>query len=176
MGVPVVAYRPIKSEIYDSYLPNAVSHEVYNENELVALVRAIVVKESLQKRESHHLKRDLALQTFSGLEGPLASERIVAALKRLEVRARPMGSNSIHALLRELAIRGIPPVRSCLRRIIKGPNPLAEYLNQKFPSLDLTEVLQDVVRLQKVSGRFTCIDVSEIGKMMFTLTCPAASL
>jgi surface carbohydrate biosynthesis protein len=176
MGVPVVSYRPVRSRTYDSYLPNVVSQEVFNENELVALVKSLVLEESSEDSEPNHKKRDLALQCFNGLEGPLASETIVNALRQLDVPARPIASNRIHALTRELAIRSIPPIRSLLRRIIKGPHPLSGYLHQKFPSLDLSEVQQDLIHLQKVSDRFANINVSELGNMMFTVTASGRKL
>ena len=170
MGVPVVAYRPIKSKTYDSYLPNALSHEICDENHLAPLVKTLVSSGSSEDNKTIHAKRDLALQFFSGLEGPLASESIVKALRHLDVSTRPEASNRIQTLARKLAIRSVLPTRSFLRRKIIGPHPQADYYYQKFPSLDLSEIAEDLSRLQRVSGRFAGVNVSKIGDMMFSVT------
>ncbi len=170
MGVPVISYRPFRSETYDSFLPNAVSREARTEAELVAMVKALLSGDPSAADAAADDRRELARRFFSGLEGPLASERIVETLAQLQIPANPFAHNPIQARARQLAVRIWPPVRTLLRRAAKGPNPLSKYLHQKFPALELSEVQQDLERLRKVSGRFASVQVAAIGDMLFSLT------
>lgn len=170
MGVPVIAYRPLRSETYDSFLPNAVSREARTEPELLVLVQALVAGEPIGEDAAAQETRQLARHFFSGLDGPLASERIVGTLGRLQVPARPFARNPVHAWARRRALRLWPPARTWLRRAAKGPNPLAEYLRQKFTGLEVAEVQQDLQRLREVSGQFGQVRVVPIGDRLFCLT------
>jgi surface carbohydrate biosynthesis protein len=170
MGVPVVTYRPLTSRTYDAFLPNAVSRQAQTQQELVALVTALATGEIPHEDGAIGEKHGLALRFFSGLEGPLASDRITEILGQLEVRAGPFASNRIHAIAREMAVRSILPTRAFLMRMVRGPHPKSDYYDQKFPSLSFSEVQNDLGRLRKISGRFAGVNVSQIGDTLFCLT------
>jgi surface carbohydrate biosynthesis protein len=172
MDVPVVSYRPFSSETYDSFLPNAVSRQAVNENDLVSTVRALTSGEEIEEVSKAGEKREMARRFFGGLEGPLASENIVDSLRQLRVRPRPFAPNRIHALARELAVRTVLPVRASFRKIVHTPHPQAAYFQQKFPPLSLSEVRSDVNRLGEISGRFKGVQAFEIGETLFCLTSP----
>lgn len=170
MDVPVVAYRPLTSKAYDGFLPNAVSRSVFSEPELVDQVKAIVDAPSVGRSHAAARRRKAAGRFFSGLDGGLASERMVDTLQGIQNPARPFAPNDLGALLRVAAVRGWLPVRAGLRRMLRGPNPLDRYIHQKFPSLPLAEVQNDIGRLSRVSDRFSRVAASEIGDMLFAIT------
>ena len=170
MDVPVVAYRPLTSGTYDGFLPNAVSRQVFSEKALVDLAKAIVDGPSADGTDAATRGRRAAGRFFSGLDGILASERMVGTLRRIEIPVRPFAPNDRSAALRIAAVRRWLPVRAGLRRMLRGPNPLARYLDQKFPSLPSAEVQNDIRRLSRVSGRFNRVAASEIGDMLFAIT------
>jgi hypothetical protein len=114
-------------------------------------------------------KRGMDQKFFGGLDGPLASENIVASLMQLRVRPRPFAPNRIHARARELAVRTVLPVRASFRKIIRAPHPQAAYFQQKFPSLSLTEVESDMDRLKEISDRFQNVHAVEMGETLFCL-------
>jgi len=172
MDVPVVSYRPFSSEIYDSFLPNAVSRQAFSEDDLVGIVKALTSGKEIEDKSHVEEKRGMARAFFGGLEGPLASENIVASLRQLRVRHRPFAPNRIHALTRELAVRTLLPVRASFRKMIRTPHPQAAYFHQKFPSLSLSEVRSDMNRLRKISGRFKNVQAVQVGETLFCLTSP----
>jgi len=173
MGVPAVSYRPLTSETYDSFLPNAVSREVFKVQDLVEVVKALVSDELFEKSELDREKRRLAQHFFSGLEGKLVSESIVDSLEQLDARPTPFAATPVHALARDLTFRGILPTWALLQRLVRGANPHAAYLQQKFPSLGLSEVQSDLNRLQKVSGQFENVGITEICESLFCVTARA---
>jgi surface carbohydrate biosynthesis protein len=170
MGVPVVSYRPLISEAYDSFLPNAVSREVFNEKDLVADVKGLLSGELGEKDDADLEKRRLTQRFFGGLEGRLASETIIDSLGALDVRPIPFASTPMHSLARNVTIRGVLPTWAFLQKLVRGGNPNSAYLHQKFPSLSLSEMLTDLNRLQKVSGRFLNVGVTEVCESLFCVT------
>lgn len=167
MDVPVIAYRPIRSEAYDSYLPNAVSLEARSADELIDLARSRCANPGAASAGTRE-----ALRLFSGLGQVSACERIVAELAQLQIRARPFAATPVHALAMRAAIRTWPPLRGLLRRLVKGPNPLVGYLDQKFPGLTADEVTADLDRLRLICGRFADVRAVQIGEWLFALTAP----
>lgn len=170
MGVPVVSYRPMISETYDSFLPNAVSREVFSEKDLVGTVKAVVSGQLGQESEAAFEKRRLAQRFFSGLEGELASETMVKILGELDVPPTPFASTSVDALAHKIVFRGILPTWAFLQKLVRGGNPNSAYFHQKFPSLSLSEVQGDLNRLKKVSEQFANVGVTEICESLFCVT------
>jgi hypothetical protein len=170
MGVPVVSYRPLTSETYDAFLPNAVSREVFQMKDLVEVVKAQVSGELGEEGEGQREKQRLAQRFFSGLEGRLASETIVDSLGRLGALPIPFAPTPVHVLALDVAFRGILPTWAFMQRLVRGGNPRSAYFHQKFSSLGLPEVRADLNRLQKISGRFADVGVTKICESLFCVT------
>lgn len=163
LGVPVAAYCPIRSDEYDSYLPNAVSHQIASLDELLLWLRAYRSADCAEANA-------VGFGAYSGLQGPLASENIVAVIKELHIAARPFSPSGLHHAGYALGRRLWPLLRPIFRRLLKGPNPFDPYIRQKFPGLELDEVHDSIRRLRDVSGRFTSVVADSIGTDMFAIT------
>ena len=169
LGIPVISYRPIRSETYDSYLPNAVSREASSLAQLTDLLRGLAAGGDRASPDT-----EPALRLFSGLEGPSACEGIVAELQRIDAPPQPFARGPLQVLALHTAIRLWPPVRGLVRRLVKGRNPIATYLDQKFPGLEGAELAADIARLRRVSGRFAGVRVLQVGDRLFALSAVAA--
>jgi surface carbohydrate biosynthesis protein len=170
LGVPVLAYRPITSAEYDSHLPNAVSLQVRTVEELIAALRRVIELDPHPSAAAGTPEqREAANHYFSGLQGPLASERIVAALKRIDIPPRPFAATVLQGVFQNAARWSWPPLRAFLRRVVKGKNPLSAYLDQKFPGLELREVRDAVHRLGLITGRFNNLAIEEISRCTFRI-------
>ena len=173
MGVPVVSYRPMISERYDSFLPNAVSREVFSEEDLVEMIKAMASNELGRESDAEPEKKKLAQRYFSGLEGKLACEIMVDRLGSLDVRPLPFAATPLHALARKTVLQALLPAWAALQKLGRGSQTDSAYFQQKFPSLDLREVQTDLNRLQKVSGRFENVVATKICKSLFRVTSHA---
>ncbi len=145
LSKPVVAYRPATSETYDSTLPNAVSRNAYDAAELIAATEACLSAGATQAIAA-------AGDYLSGLDGPLAVERIVDAIDGLDLAPRGFAGDGAPALGRA-ASRWAAAMRPLARRLLRGAKA-SGYVKQKFPGIGLAEVQDVLTDLQKTLGRF----------------------
>jgi surface carbohydrate biosynthesis protein len=156
LGRPVAAYRPALSEIYDSDLPNAVSHNAETADDLIDLVRGLIAR----PRAADGANR-AALAYLAGLEGALAVDALAADIDTLDLPECGFAAGPAAAAAR-LAARIATAARPLARRLLKGGLASA-YVDQKFPGIDLTEVRAALAGLQSATGRFTTVRAEALG-------------
>ena len=149
LGQTVVAYQPVTSDEFDQPLPNSVSHSARTPGELIDAVREALDDPAAATRPaevdrilSHHL---------TALEGPLACERMIEAIARLDPTPRPFRFNKpLQAIARS-------PRRAARALLSKMPGPIRRYERyerQKFPGFRVAEVADAIDRFRRISGRF----------------------
>ncbi len=164
MGRPVLAYMPCVDPPYEPPLANALGIGVATESELIARLDAILhhaggspvgdgVDSSIRSALAH---------TLSGLEGPLACERIVRDLK-----AHPPGSVSSPVRFRIALIRLVTRLRLALQYPQKEGG--SAYNRQKFPGLAQSEIEDIVARIQTVTGRFSNLEITHLGDTCYRI-------
>ncbi|MDP7164431.1 MAG: hypothetical protein QGF97_04055 [Alphaproteobacteria bacterium] len=147
LGRPVVAFRPACDAILDSELPNAVSRQAFELDELVA-----VIGEVLEGGTTGAPDAGLAARYIAALDGPLAAEQVVAALDEI---AFPGASLALGPVAR-LGLAGgqtLAAVKPWVRRLRQGARANA-YAAQKFPGIELEEVAAGLQQFRELSGRF----------------------
>jgi surface carbohydrate biosynthesis protein len=163
LDVPVVAYRPVTSEIYDSKLPNSLSHQAATMDELIALVGAIRDRDGVPgfTVQEEERRRAIVSRFITSVDGPWASDRIVNSLGRLPATSQPnrtsamsrvsMGATDMISALRTAGARA-------RGNVVVG----TEYRRHKFSGLELHEVQQTLDELKDVSGRFQGIKAEPV--------------
>lgn len=169
---PVLAYRPIRAEEYDLYLPNALSDEAMTLEALLRKVECSLLSEPEGDPTTALKKRAIALRYIASLEGSLSSDRTVEQLNRIQIshRTPAEASYQIYTLMRKMGIR-------VLKKVIfrqGGKHDLntlrADYRKQKFPGIALEEVQQLLTRFQHLTGRFLKLQVTRSGENVFRIT------
>jgi surface carbohydrate biosynthesis protein len=133
LGRPVIAYRPEKDLELETELPNHISMQVSNEDELVALLEN-VVEEDLKSRDE---RSAYAEKFLVGRDGPLACERMIGALP--EVGTHPSGKLNSMGLLLD---RGYFSFRALVGNLIHRKS--SSYLGKKCGKLNLRETKEAV--------------------------------
>ncbi|MBM3507415.1 MAG: hypothetical protein FJX64_06790 [Alphaproteobacteria bacterium] len=157
LGRPVVAYRPATDTLLDSRLPHAVSNEAFNEDELVAQVRAGVA-DALPATE--HAESEAA-RYIAGHNGRLAADRVIDGLVELGINPslyRPSPGDRVLFRVEAAAAR-LAPISRRLRVDARAD----AYVRQKFPGIALAEVNDALDRFRRVTGRFSAIRASAMG-------------
>ncbi|MEM8689523.1 MAG: surface carbohydrate biosynthesis protein, partial [Pseudomonadota bacterium] len=158
LNKPVLGYQPIEFEEGWENLPNQLSHNVTDVDELI---------ENIQEYSSgaaHARRRDeldaLIEPVMSSMFGQLASDRIA---DKIEMHWR---SGDLQQRQRTLA-RTLGTVKAHLRKAKKHidyKNPRHKsslaYDRHRFPEMELSEVRDRIGRLQRILGRFEGLDVA----------------
>ncbi len=163
LDVPVIAYRPVTSETYDSKLPNALSHPASTTEKLVEAIAAIrkggvmpgFTGEEGQRRQA------IARQYIVGIDGPWASDRVVEALDEVPTTPYENRISAIKRIAMEatdaiLALR--TSVAQMRGRLVVG----SAYRRHKFPGLQLSEVQRTLDEFREISGRFQDVKAERI--------------
>lgn len=167
---PTFAYCPVRNDDFDMYLPNDLSHKASTLDELIAMLRSAIDDENGKKgRENIYLKEDpvkkaIANEHIASLEGSFACEKIVKELKKIHVN-----ENKLNIPLRRKLKLYAENYYYRLKDIFKDLLGLNAYSHQKFPGLELQEVVDCITKFQETSGRFKSIRVKQIDKDLFEI-------
>jgi hypothetical protein len=171
MGVPVVAYRATVNEYYDNWLfrlPNLLSHQCFNFDELRTTLRMIF--ESNLGLPDKDEKKALFGHYLAALDGPLACERILDVLeKTLDGR-----SELPKPALGDWLNGHYKATRRILKRRFKshfqGSNDKSKFDRHRYPGVSLEEVCTRVSRFQQVLGESSDLKVDQIGNHIFHIS------
>lgn len=172
LGTPAIAYQPVTSERFDFSLPNRLSHQACDLQTLQELVGAALGGTLSHDLTVLHAQRSLIDQYFAPLEGPLAAERIVEALKDFTMtpQARPRPpfraylTGKTEAMYRHFK-------RRYKRRWWEDPNDKrlsrSQYNSHIFSETVLAEVQARIARLQRILDRFAEVSAHPVSKNIF---------
>jgi len=167
MGVPAISYRPAVDEEIDHgfySLPNRLSHECFGFGELRATLKKILGGELGAADDAE--RRALIERHLTGLEGPLACERLIAVLKELEERPRPGG----HAALeRWVLAHGLRLARRIKTRL-PGTHNRPEFQRHRYPHIAADEVRVRLQRLQALLGDGRRLKVEPLSEVSFRVS------
>lgn len=163
LDVPAISFRLPGNEAFHQPLPNQLSLECNDPEQLLVIIDEILKNASeFPKLSVDPERKAVARAHVAGMDGPFASERIVACLKEIESSWEP----SIEDM--------VPPVpvhkklwRQVLR-LVRRPDPRDQaYYLKKFPGVTIEEIQECVVRFQSITARFVGTQVQQVGSNCF---------
>lgn len=172
MDIPALAYRPVKSSVYETYLPNAVSENVFTFSEFQEITQDILQNENDKTIRDDHQRAGIeASRYISHIDGELAVDYIVSQIKRLmtlkKINEVPSHSQAVRLkqqLLEKLRI---------LRHTTLSSLPLYQqgerYDREKFPPTNLEEIVDYADTMKTITGRFTNVNITELGETCFVV-------
>ena len=166
--LPGIAYRPVTSEHYDLSLPNSLSHECFNVEEVCQSLEDILSGEfkSIDTAD----RRQLLDYYISSLEGPLACERIIDVVEQREANRSGLRRPELGSYLKgqiEARIRSLKKVYIKPRLAGHRGNP--RFLEQRFPGVSVDEVRARVNRFADNLERFEAVKVEQVFENIFKL-------
>ena len=155
LDVPVVSYRPLTSDTFDSKLPNAVSHQAFTSDDLIEVTRALILNGSIPESTAGEADGKRAtLKTYvEGFEGAMASERIVESLKGIPLDPQPLDQSGFKrfSMFKTDAISSVRSAAAAAAgRVVVGRS----YLRHKFPGLKVGELRHSLEDLSRFSESF----------------------
>lgn len=163
-----LAYCPVKSEVFDHALPNGLSVQCDNFQQLVEKVANSLQGNSPMNSINRMQYHDLAKQHLASFERTFASERIAQILQELckkPCRKVPLFSR--------MAGLGTAYWRSFIKKRIEAVIPNhrnnTTYLRHLFPMTSLQEVENKVNQVSSLLGRFQHLHVNNIAENVFQI-------
>lgn len=169
---PVIAYQPIQAEEFDIYLANALSEQAFTREILLEKLEQILRCIWHPDAEAVRERRKIAQYYMHSLEGPLASERIVAELQTLPLRnSWQITAYRSYAQCKKLARKILKPqiFRMASEEHSSEAGRKTQYIQQKFPGLTLEEISRAMTILRDVTGRFSKLQVRQLEENIFQI-------
>jgi len=170
LGVPAISYRATINEKIDSgfyRLPNAVSHQCFDFEQLRAMLQKIL---SGRIGAADGKDRRLMLEHYmSGLQGPLACERMVEVLEQMaQAAAGSNGLSFFKPVQRGLLGAGLRLVRG-IKSSLPGSHNKPEFQRHRYPGIALAEVQDKVLRFQRLLGDKRPLEIAQLSDVMFRI-------
>ena len=164
---PVIAYQPLKSETYDSFLPNRVSVEAVTSNELIDRVRHALGGTLAAPLAVDDAVRADVKRYVASMDGPQATERVVQQLLALNANGTATRRRKPLAKIRDQSEQW---ARSVARSALAPWRPTQAYSRQKFPGLKREELEELVENFRGLTGRFEKVRILPGAKHSFIVT------
>ena len=172
LDVPAVAYRASVHEQYDSdfhQLPNKLSHECFNFEELRATLEQILIGRlgianggERKALMNHHL---------AAQDGPLACERIVDVLEKITEEMSEVQKPGLSDLLRSWGWATKRRVKKRFRGYLQNmSHNRPEFLRHRYPEISQEEIRNRVARFQELLGYDKELTVQRFAGRFFRIT------
>jgi len=167
LGTPAVAYRPVRAEGLDLELPNGLSEQASDADELIRHCESALGRGRAPGSEVAARQSTLCAHHLAGGEGPFAAERIVERLAALA--ALPVPDVSWGGRLRaRIAVVGRRHYKLAHSES-EGHKNSAAYGAHRFPPISREAVEERVARLRALTGRFAGVAVRTLAPDVFVV-------
>ncbi len=171
MGVPAISYRESVSEDYDNgfyRLPNAVSHQCFNFEELRDMIYQILsgkigVANGADRKQM--IERYLASRN-----GPMASEKMVEVLAAATSNQGTEDSPSTWVRLQRRVIADAYHLYKRLKPMLPGSHNRPAFQKHRYPGISIDGLNQKIERLQEVLNDTTRIKVEQLSDVLFKIS------
>jgi hypothetical protein len=172
LDVPAVAYRASVHEQYDSdfhQLPNKLSHECFNFEELRATLEQILIGRlgianggERKALMNHHL---------AAQDGPLACEHIVDVLENIMEEMSEMPEPAIRDRLKSW----VWATKRRVKKRFRGYRPnmshnRPEFLRHRYPEISLEQLSERIARFQQLLGHNAELKIQKIAHQFFRIS------
>ena len=169
MGRPSLSYRPVVDETYETYLPNALCDEVRDLDSLLDTIEGILSDTAIDWQACVGERQAIADAYIASRQGDTASTVILRSLSDVDIpRVRLRHDVRRLGLLEQMLRRRAWPLKRFLRD--KKQRAKERYVRQKFAGVALRDVIDFLVSLRAVTGRFDDVKVFELEPNVFCLT------
>jgi surface carbohydrate biosynthesis protein len=182
LDTPCIAYQPVSSNHYDTYLPNALSWSAKTSEEIIEIVKKCIDDQGAQLQTEARMKE--ARKYVSAIDGQLSCEKIIDHLNLLDVNQSGCELGIMEKIGR--VSKELIPIFRRLYNYVKDeqvPSLKAGILNkksskttsqqkinnEKLPNITLEEVEDCIGRFRECTQRFHSVKARDIGNNCFVI-------
>jgi surface carbohydrate biosynthesis protein len=167
LGMPAIAYRPVRNKAVDLELPNALSYEASDLDDLLNKVRRTADGESANPNGG--ARRAILGRHIAALDGSLAIDRMVGRLCDVGYRdRRPPRPALLPYLKGWLHAYGRTAVKQLNRRR-SGHRNADAFHTHRFPGTSLEELRERIQRFVERTGRFEHLKVAQLSDHIYRI-------
>ncbi len=168
---PVLTYRPVQDQELEIPLPNILSEQALSIEELLDKIERCRTDERSRQATEETKKREIATGYIDGLDGPLSCDRIVECLQQIQCSGKTLSTFSYHLYTKAKKFRNTlyHQMKQMLKPHHTEGDYRTDYRRQKFPGITVAEVQQAIGKFQRVTGRFSTLQVISIEKDMMRI-------
>ena len=161
VGTPAISFRPKKSELFDTDLPNKLSRCIESEIDLLDALSNI----RDQPPPLSGAQKKLLDSCVAGLAGRFCCERMLDSIGMAEpATCEPMSANERLSVIVGYHASRLSGMVSRL-----GRNRISRYKSHKFPGLDTTAVNSRIDVLAETLGRFSHLQARHVMPNIFVI-------
>jgi hypothetical protein len=171
MGVPAISYRESVNEKYDNgfyRLPNAVSHQCFNFEQLQDMIHQIL-DGTMGTADGEDL-REMVEQYLASREGSLACEKMVAVLASAVATDNDNGSIALWDRLQRRLIADGYHLYKRLKPLLPGSHNRPEFQKHRYPGITLDALKEKIERIQHILKDSNKIKVSQLSDVLFQIS------
>jgi len=171
MGVPAISYRAKINEKYDLgfyRLPNLISHQCFNLNDLqVTLAKILVGQTEVTDGDE---RQALVTHHLAAQEGPLACDRIVDALDDMMQNKIVLSKPALNRRMLGWSQANWRRFNRYIRKYLPGKHAPEEFHRHRYPGITLDELNTRISKLQRVIGDRTKLRTDQISDQIFLIS------
>jgi len=170
MGVPAVSYRAKINEVYDLgfyRLPNLISHQCYDFNELQEILIKIL-KGELGAANGDE-RRTLIEKYLTAHDGPLACERIVDVIDNMVQTNPELHKPALNRKVLGWSLANWRRFNRYIRKYLPGKHAPEKFHRHRYPGTTLQELNMKISRLQQVIGDQSQLQTDQISDQIFVI-------
>jgi surface carbohydrate biosynthesis protein len=170
MGVPAVSYRAKINEAYDLgfyRLPNLISHQCFDFNELQEILYKIL-KGELGAANGDD-RRALVKKYLTAQDGPLACERIVDVIDNMVQLKPALPKPTLNRKMLGWGLANWRRFNRYIRKYLPGKHAPEEFHRHRYPGITLPELNIKISRLQQVIGDPSQLKTDQISNQIFVI-------
>jgi surface carbohydrate biosynthesis protein len=151
LGKTTISYQPMRDERFDLFLPNALSTQAYDLEELVELVGRVLRGEDVCKGEDAARKAEIGRRFIANTSGKRACERIMDTLDAADVPELPLSFDA--SRLGDLRITA-RDLLSQVQSVVQGGEARRQFRRQQSSRIRGWELASLLAKTQQATGRF----------------------
>jgi surface carbohydrate biosynthesis protein len=170
MGVPAISYRASKSEEYDNgfyRLPNAVSHQCFNFEELQDMLNQILTGK-LETPDAVE-RKELVERYLASQSGPLSCERMVDVLESFAAGENEHSRPSLVDRMQRRIIAEGYHLYKRLKPKLPGSHNRPEFQRHRFPSIPIETINLKIERIQHILKDNTRLNITQLSDVLFKI-------
>jgi surface carbohydrate biosynthesis protein len=171
MGVPAISYRPTIDDDYDMdfyRLPNSLSHQCFNLEELQELLGKILAGD-IGLPDEDKIK-SLVERHLTGLQGPLASERIVDTLHREIGGQRQSSEGGVASRLHGRYLASRRKLKKRFKALLPTSINRPEFQRHRYPEVPVEEIRVKISKFQQLLGNAGDLKLEQLSSQFYRIS------